>query len=181
MSRFVKVPILLSKSLTLFLFFNSFQSLSTADSGEAYFLKRIHAHLLLQDSAAACQEACLSLQLSPHSKALNEAYIKALAQAGDETRMIAAWKNYARLFPEEARDNHDLQECMAWGIIANGAKSSTPIIRLIAMLGAFFGQDAKGVEILQNSLHDQNTFVRSADAKPVIPAFLSCKKPLTAF
>lgn len=78
--------------------------------------------------------------------------------------MLAAWKRYVELFPDEA-DNREMLECMAWAVIHKGADSSSPIVRVMAMLGAFFSQDAKGVVVLQKGLQDQNSFLRGAAVK----------------
>lgn len=124
-------------------------------------INRVYAHLLIKDYSAACEEALLGLQQDSSEKLLWQAYIKALAKKGDEKGMTAVWNKYTAVFSEDA-GNHDLIESMAWGVLENGSVSPSPIIRTMALLGAFFGQDAKGVNIMHRHLSDPNTFVRSA-------------------
>lgn len=126
--------------------------------------KRINAHLLIADYPGACWEAYRGLQEYPGSKALWLAYVRALAKAGEENTMMSAWKAMLHHFPEE-QCNRNILESLAWAVIDQGASSSSPSIRVIAMLGAFFSQDAKGVHLLKYSLSDENSFLRSASAK----------------
>ena len=129
---------------------------------ERAILKRIYAHLHVQDPSSACLEAQEALHVNPHSISLHEAYLKALAQAGDDKNLHAAWLRYSHLFPEEAKNNFDLHEHLAWGVINKAFRSSSPIIRLTSVIAAFFSQDARGVEILHKSLRDPNTHLRGS-------------------
>lgn len=129
-----------------------------------YVLKRVNAHLVIGDHASACSEAVQGLQRYPQFKGLWQVYINALAASGDERAMLAAWKKYGETFPDDAQ-NRDLLECVAWAVIHKGADSSSPITRVMAMLGAFFSQDAKGIIVLQKGLQDQNSFLRGAAVK----------------
>ncbi|MEI8366441.1 MAG: HEAT repeat domain-containing protein [Parachlamydiaceae bacterium] len=126
--------------------------------------KRVNSHVVIGDYTAACDEAAAGLQRYPHSKLVWEAYLRALATAGDEKNMMSQWKVFVGIFPEE-KDNREMLECMAWAVINKGFCSSTPIIRIIAMLGAFFSQDAKGVAILREGLKDNNSLMRAAAVK----------------
>lgn len=125
-------------------------------------LKRIHAHLVVQDFAAACQEAQQGLAYFPNDKLFYEASIKALAHVGDEKGMCEAWNRYANFFPNEAWSNHELHEQMAWAVVCKGAESPVPLIRLYALLGSFFSNDAKGIPLIKRYLHDKNAQIRSA-------------------
>lgn len=126
--------------------------------------QRIDSHIIIGDYSNACNEASQGLQRYPHSKDLWLGYIRACAKSGDEKAMMKAWKGYSDLFPED-RNNREILECMAWAVIEKGYASSSPLIRVIAMLGAFFSQDAKGVAIILQSLKDENSFIRGAAVK----------------
>lgn len=128
---------------------------------EADTLKRIHSHLIIHDPSSACDEAAAALQQFPEDNELMAANVQALAQLGNEKAMVTAWNRYVALTPKPY-ENRELLEHMAWGIIAKGATSSSPLVRTVALLGAFFGQDAKGVDILCEHLNDQNSSVRAA-------------------
>lgn len=124
-------------------------------------IKRINAHLLIYDPNSACEEARQGLSEHPSYVGLWEHYIKALARQGNEKSMARAWQEYAKLAPKPY-ENHELIEEMAWCTIKQGSHSSTPLIRIVALLGAFLAQDAKGVDILHAHLQDNNCLIRSA-------------------
>lgn len=126
--------------------------------------ERIDAHLIIKDVPSACSEAAFWLNQYPKSKDLWRAYIKALSKAGDEKGMTKAWKSYTEIY-QEGKEDRELLECMAWAVIEKGYTASSPLIRVIAMLGAFFSQDAKGVAILREALSDENSFLRAAATK----------------
>lgn len=133
-------------------------------SPQEQLVKRVQAHLVIGDAPSACEEAYAGLQAYPDSKLLWQAYIRTLAKVGDEKGMMRAWHEYVARFPEEA-ENREILECLAWAVIEKGTVSSSPIIRVTGMLGAFFSQDAKGVVLLQKGLHDDNSFLRGAAVK----------------
>lgn len=126
--------------------------------------KRVHAHMVLGDFSSACSEAYSGLQAYPDSKILRPAYIRALAKAGDEKVLMSNWRQYINKFPEESC-NRDMLECLAWAVLENGSASSSPAIRAIALLGAYFSQDAKGVTLLRQGLKDKNSYLRAAALK----------------
>ncbi len=126
---------------------------------EVEYTKALHAQVRIKDFSSAENEAIEALHLYPHSKALWEIYIKVLAKQGHEKQMISTWKSYVDVFPEE-REKRDLIEILAWGVIDNASHSSSPVIRVMALLSAFLSQDAKGIEILQRHLKDQSSAVR---------------------
>ncbi|NGX42231.1 MAG: hypothetical protein K940chlam7_00508 [Chlamydiae bacterium] len=141
--------------LKLFLLFLLPITILNAETPE----KRVYALMTIKDYRQAYEEARQLVEHHPHSKGVWEAYIQALAKFGEEEQMVAAWERFLSLFPEE-KENRILLESMAWGVIENGERSSSPIIRTYALLGAFFGQDAKGVEILRKNLRDSNAYIR---------------------
>lgn len=128
---------------------------------EETLIKRVQAHWLIKDYACACNEARSALQQYPDSQPLWEAYIKALAKAGNEKEMLYAWNRYAAAF-DSAYKNRELIEAIAWSVISSGAESTSPIIRLNALLGAYFSHDSKGVDILYRHLSDCNSVLRNA-------------------
>lgn len=131
---------------------------------EKRLTRRIQAHLQLQDYTIAVQEAEEALIFYPSSVSLHEEYIRSLAQLGDERKLIQAWENYVKQFPDQAL-NRELIEGMAWGILKKASSSSSIIMREMALLAAFFSQDAKGVAILNKGLRDPNYAVRAVSVK----------------
>ncbi len=126
--------------------------------------RRVQAHMTIKDYALAIEEAEQALILYPHSASLHENYIRALAKSGDERKLIQAWDIYIQHFPEKVL-NRDLIEEMAWGILHKASHSSSIIMREMALLAAFFSQDAKGVSILNQGIHDSNYAVRAVAVK----------------
>lgn len=126
--------------------------------------KRVNAHLIIADHQTACHEAMWGVCQYPQNKTVWLAYLRALAKAGDVKAMMANWKLFIEKFPEE-KNNREILEDFAWAVIDKGAYSSSPQIRVMALLGAFFSQDAKGIALLQQSLKDENSFIRAAAAK----------------
>lgn len=131
---------------------------------EEVVVRRMHAHMIVGDFPAACSDAHAALQYYPQSKAVWQGYLRALAKAGDEKALMASWRLFVGRFPEES-SNRAMLECLAWCSLEKGAIASSPAIRVTAMLGAFFSQDAKGIALLRKGLSDDNSFVRSAALK----------------
>lgn len=127
-------------------------------SNEKQYLSNIYNHLIIEDAVSACAEAEMALRQYPNSIHVQEARIKALAAKGDEKELLQAWNNYYRT--HGSLQNRDLIECIAWSVLQKGARSEAPLIRLMAVLGSFLSQDAKGIKIILNSLNDTNSAVR---------------------
>ena len=121
--------------------------------------KRIHAHICIEDYRTACDEVREAVLKDPNSIPLIEAYIHATAKLGNEKEMFKAWEHYCNLV-ENPYKNRELLEVVGWSIIDNGSKSTSPLVRVMALLGAFFGQDARGIRIIQRSLRDYDSMVR---------------------
>lgn len=120
---------------------------------------RVYSHLLLSDYDGACEEASTAVKLYPNDSASWQAFVISSAKKGDEQAMIAAWNRFRLLSPEAAFSRKVLEE-MAWGVINKASCSPAPLTRLIALLGAFHGQDARGVLLISNHLADENSLVR---------------------
>ncbi len=124
--------------------------------------RSIYAHLLVGDPESAVLDAAEALQSDPGNPALHEIYIKALAKTSDEKKMCIAFSNYCRLSACNLKERRELCEEMAWGVIAAGERSTSPIVRLYALIAAFFGDDARSVQQLQRACSDSNSAVRCA-------------------
>jgi HEAT repeat protein len=131
---------------------------------EGSISKKIYAHIAIKDQESACLEGKLGLEKYPHSKEIYEAYSKALASASREKMLYVVWKKYEAEF-QDPYANREILETMAWGIISAGSASPLPIIRATTLIGAFFADDAKGVELLQKGMRDSNAFVRAVAVK----------------
>lgn len=126
---------------------------------EELSVKRIQAHLLIKDYQGACDEALENLRRFPGNQEVWKAAIAALASAGREQEMTATWKRYSKQFPSAINEDATIEK-MAWGVITKGSVSPSPILRAMSLIGAFFAQDMKGVELLAQHLQDPNSLVR---------------------
>lgn len=128
-------------------------------------INRVNAYLTIKDPFSASDEALEGLQKYPMSLPLWETYIKAQAQRGDEVGMLHAWDGYRKLLDPKVRPKSEILETLAWGIIQNGSKNSSPIIRLYSLLAAVYGNDARSVDIVCQGLEDSHAGVRAASAE----------------
>ncbi len=127
--------------------------------GEEAAVRRIHSHLIIGDPRSACEEGKNALK-SDAGISLHEAYLTSLCKNHEHQEMLKEWEVYSKLL-EDPYEKRELIEGMAWSIIEKESKSSSPMIRFISMLGAYFGQDAKSVPILEAALADPNLLIRS--------------------
>ncbi len=140
---------------------SAFADLAGQNPDPDRIIRRIQAHFAIRDISSARSEAEEGLILFPSSEILLAAYIRTLARAGDEKEMIKAWNRYAEQFPEQNL-NRDLIEEMAWGVLVKASRSSSLIMRQMAMLAALFSDDSKGVNILYRGMQDSNYAIRAA-------------------
>ncbi|MBS4163865.1 Uncharacterized protein PRO82_001171 [Candidatus Protochlamydia amoebophila] len=127
-------------------------------------VRRIEAHLHIQDTPSAYFEAKQAIASYPSSQSIHEVYIKATARSGYEKEMLCAWQNYFKQFPDQM-ENRELIEEMAWGVLSKAAQSHSLITRHLALLAAFFCKDTKGVEILFQGMQDSNYAIRAFAVK----------------
>jgi len=133
-------------------------------AGEQESAKRVYAHLMIQDPSSAVAEAADALKEYPESKSLQLAYIRALAERGDETAVMEQWKKTAHRFKEEASDRRCL-ETLAWGVLNKGEKSEQFFIRFCSLLGAALTRDVRALPLLLSELRGTNSALRSMAIK----------------
>lgn len=126
--------------------------------------KRVLNSLILNDVRSACSEGRQLVQKYPQSQDCWEANIQALAKKGNAHQLLQAWNDFIERFPDRANDRF-LLESMAWGVIEGNSGSRSPIIRSYALIGALFGQDARGVRIIEKGMKDSNIAVRGLALK----------------
>lgn len=127
-------------------------------------IKKINAHLTLHDARSAADEASRGLLQFPDNQELNEIYIKALSSLHYEKKLIHFTHTYFAKFPEKKKDRQILEN-LSWGVIENASSSNAPLVRIYALLAAFFSNDAKGIQLIQKALVDPNFFLRGAAIK----------------
>ena len=137
---------------------------SLAAHDQQAVIARIHAHTLLGDTAAAVEEGKGALKRMAPTAQLMEAYISALAADEQHAPMLEAWGEYTTL-NADAYDHRHLIEQMAWSEIYTAYRSTSPVIRLTALVAAAYSDDARGVALLSRGLKDSNSFIRTVVLK----------------
>lgn len=128
----------------------------TEDEG----IRRVQAHLLIEDNDAALQEAQELFDSFPGSHAVGEAYIEALAANGFETAALNIWNALSLKDPNLIEDHHLIEE-LSWGVLRKGLASNQYAIRLSALIGAYLTRDVRAVKILLQMMRDSNAVIRS--------------------
>ena len=128
----------------------------TEDEG----IRRVQAHLLIEDNDAALQEAQELFDSFPGSQAVGAAYVEALAANGFETAALQVWNSLSLKDPNLIQDRHLLEE-LSWGVLRKGVESNQYAIRLSALIGAYLTRDVRAVKILLRMMRDSNAVIRS--------------------
>lgn len=138
----------------------------TADSvlSEDKALRRINDHLILKDINSAAKEAEQYCSLYPDSFPIQQAYLRALCEKGEEQAAFSAFKKAKSLISSDGKER-ELLELMAWGVLSKGETSSLLMIRFYSLLGAAFTSDAKALPLLQRELASSNALLRSLAVK----------------
>lgn len=123
-------------------------------------LRRVHAHLLIEDAKSALIEAQELAVNYPESIAVQKTWIEALAMNGLEEQALDLWNDLTRRDPNLLYDRHLLEE-LAWGVLKKGTRSTQYGVRLGATIGSFLTRDVRAVPILLKMMHDSNAVIRS--------------------
>src|SRR3990167_3293583 len=123
-------------------------------------VRRVQAHLLIDDPMAALQEAELLITTYPHSKEAGKAFVEALAAAGQEQRALSEWTQLSGRYPDLLADRGLLEE-VALGVLKKGVSSTQYGVRLASMIGFYLTRDVRAVPILLKMMRDTNAVIRS--------------------
>lgn len=122
-------------------------------------MRRIQAHLLIDDSSAALEEAHKLFQHYPDSMPVGKMFVEALAANGLEEPALDLWNALTVKEPALLYDRHLLEE-LSWGVLKKGLQSTQYGVRLAALIGAYLTHDIRAVPILQKMMRDSNAVVR---------------------
>jgi HEAT repeat protein len=125
--------------------------------------KRIYAHLTIRDPQSGVAEARRAIQLFPESRNVQQAFIRALCEAGLEVEAIEEWQKISDQY-QDAKENRQLLETLAWGVLNKGEESQQMNIRLTSLLGAAFTRDVRALPLLLRELKGSNALLRSIAA-----------------
>ncbi|MBX7067465.1 MAG: hypothetical protein K1X28_09560 [Parachlamydiales bacterium] len=123
-------------------------------------LRRVRAHLLIDDQQSALREAeSLALQY-PESLEVQKILIEAFAYNGFEEQALDSWNKLTFKKPDLLYDRHLLEE-LAWGVLKKGTRSTQYGVRLAATIGSFLTRDTRAVPVLLKMMRDSNAVIRS--------------------
>ncbi len=123
-------------------------------------VRKVQAHLLLEDSGAALQQAELLVQQFPDSIEAGIQLVQALAVGGFEERALATW-NRLTLKDPGLMNRREVLEELAWGVLKKGTESTQQGIRLSALIGSYLTNDVRAVPVLRRMMRDSNAIIRS--------------------
>lgn len=155
-----KVPILKRLASSLRARFIALPFLFATGSPDA---TAIVNHLIIKDYTTACAESERAFNQTPSEEIL-ELYIEALAKQGNEEALFKVWNQEIENYPA-LKGKREVLEQIAWGIINKGYASSSPLIRIQALIAAAYSQDAKGATLLHRGMHDQSALIRRVAIK----------------
>ncbi|MBI5272847.1 MAG: HEAT repeat domain-containing protein [Chlamydiia bacterium] len=130
-------------------------------------IRRIQSHLLIDDSAAALEEAQKLVEEHPDSRAAGTSFVEALAAARREEEALAVWHRLSLQYPDLVMDRHVLEQ-LSWGVLQQGLHSTQNGVRLAALIGAYLTHDVRAVPILCAMLRDSNAVIRSVAAQMAV-------------
>lgn len=123
-------------------------------------LRRVRAHLLIDDQVSALNEAEGLASQYPESLEVQKILIESLAVNGFEDQALDSWNKLTFKKPDLLYDRHLLEE-LAWGVLKKGTRSTQYGVRLAATIGSFLTRDTRAVPILLKMMRDSNAVIRS--------------------
>ncbi len=123
-------------------------------------LRRVQAHLMIDDPSTALQEAEALSRAFPESRDAGGALVETLAAGGFEEGALDAWHRLSARHPDLLTDRRLLEE-LAWGVLKKGMGSMQHTVRLSSLIGAYLTHDIRAVPMLVKMLRDSNAIVRS--------------------
>lgn len=121
---------------------------------------RVELLWAIQNDEGAVQAAEAAFQADPGSQSLHRTLIFAYAKSGRHRKAIETWNGYRSRYPDASSDDRLIEE-IAWSFISGGSRSSSYITRGIATIAALISQTARGVEVVNRSLNDNSSLIRS--------------------
>ncbi|HSX11325.1 MAG TPA: HEAT repeat domain-containing protein [Chlamydiales bacterium] len=122
-------------------------------------VRRVQAHLMIEDPQSALSEAQELANRNPDSLLSNKILIEALAANGLEEQALDLWNRVTTAQPDLLYDRHLLEE-LSWGVLRKGILSTQYGVRLAATIGAYLTKDVRAVPILLKMMRDSNAVIR---------------------
>jgi|GEM_PF-1512438 len=122
-------------------------------------VRRVHAHLLIQDVKSALQEARKLVQEYPDVPEAKRALMSALAAVGDVDGWFAQWQG-SHFDEQTCKSDRILFEEIAWGVLNHARKTGSLQLRVLACIGAGLTRDANSLPFILECLRDSNAQLR---------------------
>jgi len=122
--------------------------------------RRVRAHLLIEDSESALEEAKNLGQRHPNSIQAQALLIEALSHCGMREEALERWRAVFAQDPK-ALSNRKLLEEIGWGILKKELSSTQYSVRLAALIGSYLTQDVRAIPVLLKMMRDSNAMIRS--------------------
>ena len=110
----------------------------------------------MRDYQSALEECKEGLLVYPKSDSLKRAYVCALAEGGREAEAILRWEGWG-----EKEVDRDILERLAWGVLHRFEDSHQLDMSIATLLGAFYTQDVRSVQMLKNCMCSSDAFLRA--------------------
>ncbi len=123
-------------------------------------IRRVQAHLLIEDQNSALVEAEKLAEQFPDSIPTQKTLVEALAANGREEEALDLWNQLTTKQPDLLYDRRLLEE-ISWGVLKKGTLSSQYGVRLSATIGAYLTHDTRAIPILIKMMRDSNAVIRS--------------------
>ena len=123
-------------------------------------IRRVNAHLLIEDPKSALREAKELYRSYDGSRSTGSALIAAYSANGMEESALELFNHLSLKYPDLIEDRNVLEE-LAWGVLVRGLESTQYGIRLAALIGSYLTRDVRAVKLLVRMMRDTNAVVRT--------------------
>ncbi len=143
-----------------FLLFSPLAISHSPSASPEKIVKTVYSHLLVHSEQEALKECARALSIYPTSQPLQRAYIRVLIALGRENEAIAKWRVWGR-----EGVNFDILEELAWAVLHRFAHSRQLGVNIASLMGAFYTQDVRCVQMLKNCMCSSDPFLRAIAVK----------------
>lgn len=123
-------------------------------------VRRIQAHLLIDDPDSALTEAKTLSEKFPDSKEAAVALIEALSASGQQEQALNQLDQLSLKYPMIISDRNVLEQ-VAWGVLRKELTSTQYGVRLGALIGCYLTRDVRAIPIMTQMMRDSNAVIRS--------------------
>lgn len=122
-------------------------------------IRRVRAHLLIEDPESALNEAKNLAALHPESKEAGSILVEAFSNCGMREAAIEKWRDLS-LGDPSLLVNRQLLEEIGWGVLKKELSSTQYAVRLSALIGSYLTHDVRAIPVLIKMMRDSNAIIR---------------------